>query len=112
MKDITDKMGNGMADFARKAALGDVSVNSVEEYDLYCWHVAGCVGEGMTYLFVEAEMGENTLINHSLYRSMGFLLQNNNVIRDLREDFDDGRRFWPREIWSKHVDLIAVPRWS
>lgn len=104
MKYITDKMGNGMADFARKATLGDVSVDSVEEYDLYCWHVAGCVGEGMTRLFVEAEMGEISLINHSLYRSMGLHLQNNNVIRDLREDFDDGRRFWPREIWSKHVD--------
>lgn len=104
MKDIIDKMGNGMADFARKAALGDVSVNPVEEYDLYCWHVAGCVGEGMTYLFVEAEMSENTLINHSLYRSMGLLLQDNNVIRDIHEDFNDGRRFWPREIWSKHVD--------
>ncbi|OQD75583.1 hypothetical protein PENDEC_c006G01950 [Penicillium decumbens] len=104
IKDITDKMGNGMADFARKAALGDVSVNSVEEYDLYCWHVAGIVGEGLTRFFVEAEMGEDTLINRSLYRSMGLFLQKNNIIRDIREDFDDGRRFWPREIWSNHVD--------
>ncbi|KAJ5741582.1 hypothetical protein N7533_010991 [Penicillium manginii] len=104
IKDVTDRMGNGMADFARKAALGDVSVSSVEEYDLYCWHVAGIVGEGLTHLFVEAEMGENTLINHSLYRSMGLLLQKNNIIRDIREDFDDGRRFWPREIWSNHVN--------
>ncbi|KAJ6026490.1 uncharacterized protein N7446_004911 [Penicillium canescens] len=109
IKDVTDKMGNGMADFARKEALGDVRVNSVEEYDLYCWHVAGIVGEGLTHLFVEAEMCENTLIkdtliSHSLYRSMGLLLQKNNIIRDIREDFDDGRRFLPREIWSNHVD--------
>ena len=104
IKDIADKMGNGMANFARKAAFGDVSVSSVEEYDLYCWHVAGIVGEGLTHLFIEAEMGENTLINHSLYRSMGLLLQKNNIIRDIREDFDDGRRFWPKEIWSNHVD--------
>ncbi|KAJ5291640.1 hypothetical protein N7478_000891 [Penicillium angulare] len=89
IKDVTDEMGNGMADFARKAALGDVSVNSVEEFDLYCWHVAGIVGEGLTHLFVEVEMGESTLINHSLYRSMGLLLQKNNIIRDIREDFDD-----------------------
>lgn len=104
IKDITGKMGNGMADFAQKAASGDISVRTVEEYDLYCWHVAGIVGEGLTYLFVEAELGEINLINHSLYRSMGLLLQKNNIIRDIREDFDDGRRFWPREIWSKHVD--------
>ena len=104
IKDITDKMGNGMAEFARKAAFGDVSVSTVEEYDLYCWHVAGVVGEGLSYLFVEAELADTTLINQSLYRSMGLLLQKNNIIRDIREDFDDSRRFWPREIWSKHVD--------
>jgi farnesyl-diphosphate farnesyltransferase len=105
IKDITDKMGNGMADFVRKAAFGDAGVNTVEEYDLYCWYVAGMVGEGLTRLFVEAGLGEATLINHFyLYKSMGLLLQKNNIIRDVREDYDDGRRFWPKEIWSKHVD--------
>ncbi|KAL9636645.1 MAG: hypothetical protein Q9164_002699 [Protoblastenia rupestris] len=105
IKDITDKMGNGMADFARKAAFGDAGVNTVEEYDLYCWYVAGVVGEGLTRLLVEARLGEATLINHfHLYKSMGLLLQKNNIIRDVREDHDDGRRFWPKEIWSKHVD--------
>jgi farnesyl-diphosphate farnesyltransferase len=105
IKDITDEMGNGMADFARKAAFGDAGVNTVEEYDLYCWYVAGMVGEGLTRLFVEAGLGEATLINHShLYKSMGLLLQKNNIIRDIREDHDDGRCFWPKEIWSKHVD--------
>jgi farnesyl-diphosphate farnesyltransferase len=105
IKDITEKMGNGMADFARKAATGDASVNTVEEYDLYCWYVAGLVGEGVTRLFIEAGLGEATLINHChLYKSMGLLLQKNNIIRDVREDHDDGRRFWPKEIWSKHVD--------
>lgn len=105
IKDITDKMGNGMADFARKAASGDAGVNTVEEYDLYCWYVAGVVGQGLTHLFVEAGLGETTLINRfHLYKSMGLLLQKNNIIRDVREDHDDGRRFWPKEIWSKHVD--------
>jgi len=35
---------------------------------------------------------------------MGQFLQKTNIIRDVREDFDDNRRFWPKEIWSKHVD--------
>ena len=105
IKDITDRMGNGMADFARKAALGDISVNTVEDYDLYCWHVAGIIDEGLTRLFVSAGLGQTSLVDHPhLYRSMGLLLQKNNIIRDIREDYDDGRRFWPREIWSKHVD--------
>jgi farnesyl-diphosphate farnesyltransferase len=104
IKDITDKMGNGMADFAQKAAFGDTAVNTVEEYDRYCWYVAGIVGEGLSRLFVESGLGETTLIDTSLYRAMGLFLQKNNIIRDIREDYDDGRRFWPREIWSKHVD--------
>ncbi|KAL9127394.1 MAG: hypothetical protein Q9217_003728 [Psora testacea] len=105
IKDITDKMGNGMADFARKAAFGDAGVNTVEEYDLYCWYVAGVVGQGLTRLVVEAGLGETNLINHfRLYKSMDLLLLKNNIIRDVREDLDDARRFWPKEIWSKHVD--------
>lgn len=65
IKDVTNKMGNGMANFARKAAFGDPSVNAFEEYDLYCWYVAGVVGEGLTHLFVEAGLSEATLIDHS-----------------------------------------------
>lgn len=104
IKDITERMGNGMADFAGKPPLGHGKVSSVEEYDTYCWHVAGIVGEGLTRLFVKSGMGDKSLMNKPLYTSMGLLLQKNNIIRDIREDFDDDRQFWPREIWSKHVD--------
>lgn len=105
IKDITDEMGNGMADFARKAAFGDTGIDTVEEYDLYCWYVAGVVGKSLTCLFVEAGLGEATSINHPhLYKSMGLFLQKNNIIRDVHEDHDDGRCFWPKETWSKHVD--------
>lgn len=105
IKDTTDKMGNGMADFVEKAAVGDIAVNTIEEYDLYCWYVAGLVGEGLTRLFVEADLADANVINQShLQKSMGLLLQKNNIIRDIREDNDDGRQFWPKKIWSKHVE--------
>jgi len=32
---------------------------------------------------------------------MGLLLQKTNIIRDFREDVDQQRYFWPREIWGK-----------
>ncbi len=32
---------------------------------------------------------------------MGQFLQQVNILRDIREDWDDNRRFWPKEIWSK-----------
>ncbi|KAJ5175754.1 squalene synthase [Penicillium canariense] len=105
VKDITDKMGNGMADYCVKAATEDASVKTIEEYDLYCFYVAGLVGEGLTRLFVEAEFGNPALMKRpELQKSMGLFLQKTNIIRDIREDFDDERRFWPKEIWSKHVN--------
>ncbi|KAJ5895677.1 squalene synthase [Penicillium taxi] len=113
IKDITNKMGNGMADYCRKAETDDASVKTIEEYDLYCYYVAGLVGEGLTRLFVEAEFGKPALLEHpNLMKSMGLFLQKTNIIRDIREDFDDKRRFWPKEIWSKHVynfeDLFKI----
>lgn len=105
IKDITGKMGNGMADYAVKAEKEDASVKTKEEYDLYCYYVAGLVGEGLTRLFVEAGFGNPALLKRpNLHKSMGLFLQKTNIIRDIREDFDDNRRFWPQEIWSKHVD--------
>ncbi|KAJ5831973.1 hypothetical protein N7474_000284, partial [Penicillium riverlandense] len=109
IKDIADKMGNGMADYAVKAEKAlkgekdDAIVKTVKEYDLYCYYVAGLVGEGLTRLFVSAEIADPGLLKRSS-RSMGLLLQKTNIIRDIREDFDDDRRFWPKEIWSRHVD--------
>jgi farnesyl-diphosphate farnesyltransferase len=104
IKDITDKMGSGMACFAKKVAFGDINVSTVEEYNLYCRHVAVIVGEGLTDLFVNAELANTTLNIYLLYKSMGLLLQKNPIICVIREDCDDRRRFWPREIWSKHID--------
>ena len=105
IKDINDKMGNGMADFCNNAEFNEVGVNKTEEYDLYCHYVAGLVGEGLTRLFVISGFGNSKLLERpQLHESMGRFLQKTNIIRDVREDADDKRRFWPREIWSKHVD--------
>ena len=105
IKDITNKMGNGMADYCIKAESNDASIKTIEEFDLYCFYVAGLVGEGLTRLFVEGEFGNPALLKRPrLHKSMGLFLQKTNIIRDIREDNDDGRRFWPEEIWSKHVN--------
>lgn len=105
IKDITEKMGNGMADYANNAEHNVNGVNTVKDYELYCHYVAGLVGDGLTRLFVEAKLANPALLKRpELSESMGQFLQKTNIIRDIREDFDDKRRFWPKEIWSKHVD--------
>ena len=105
IKDIADRMGNGMADYCVKADMGDNKVETIKDYDLYCYYVAGLVGEGLTRLFVEAGFAREQLLERpQLFTSMGLFLQKTNIIRDVREDQDDNRRFWPKEIWSRHVD--------
>ncbi|KAK7518702.1 farnesyl-diphosphate farnesyl transferase-like protein [Phyllosticta citriasiana] len=105
IKDITKKMGDGMADYANNAEHNINGVNTVKDYELYCHYVAGLVGEGLTKLFVEAGLAnQQLLVRHDLHESMGQFLQQVNIIRDIKEDLDDKRRFWPKEIWSKHVE--------
>ena len=105
IKDITKKMGNGMADYANNAEHNANGVDSVADYDLYCYYVAGLVGEGLTRLFVDTEKANKVLLSRpNLINAMGLFLQKTNIIRDYREDLDDKRRFWPKEIWSKHIE--------
>lgn len=105
IKDITIKMGNGMADYALNAEHNTNGVETIKAYELYCHYVAGLVGEGLTRLFVESNLANpQLLVREDLTESMGQFLQKTNIIRDIHEDFVDGRRFWPKEIWSKYVD--------
>ncbi|KAM7191907.1 putative squalene synthase [Rhypophila sp. PSN 637] len=105
IKDITVKMGNGMADYALNAEMNTNGVNTVEEYELYCHYVAGLVGEGLTRLFVESNLANpQLLVRMDLTESMGQFLQKTNIIRDVHEDYLDKRRFWPKQIWSQYVD--------
>lgn len=103
--DICEKMGNGMADYAHNDDFQKNGLATIKEYEKYCYYVAGLVGEGLTGLFVEGKLANPGLAKRpDLQNSMGQFLQHTNIIRDIREDWDDKRRFWPREVWSKHVD--------
>lgn len=105
IKDVAKRMGNGMADYCQNAEFNEKGVDTVEDYELYCHYVAGLVGEGLTRLFVESGLANPVLLQRKdLHESMGQLLQQTNIIRDIAEDNRDGRRFWPRQIWSKYVD--------
>jgi farnesyl-diphosphate farnesyltransferase len=108
IRDITRKMGNGMADYAGDEEHNVNGVKTIADYDLYCHYVAGLVGEGLTRLFVAAEKANPVLLEKEhLSNSMGLFLQKTNIIRDYREDLDDGRAFWPKEIWTKHGTKFA-----
>lgn len=119
-------MQTGMADYAHRAALVSKPstlsspppspyLETVSEYDLYCHYVAGLVGEGLSRLFAASGkevpwLGEQLTLSNS----MGLLLQKTNILRDIREDTDQGRYFWPREFWgvwsaSEHSEKARPP---
>ncbi|EEB89993.1 hypothetical protein MPER_11859 [Moniliophthora perniciosa FA553] len=103
---ITHKMAAGMADFAHRAATSPKStplyLATIAEYDLYCHYVAGLVGEGLSGLFSASKKEAPWLADQlELSNSLGLLLQKTNIIRDYREDAEEGRYFWPREIWGQ-----------
>ena len=102
--DITHKMETGMADYAHKAATTEtVYLHTVAEYDLYCHYVAGLVGEGLTRIWSASGKEAPWLCDQlELANSMGLLLQKTNIIRDYREDVEERRFFWPREVWAKY----------
>ncbi|CAE8687494.1 unnamed protein product [Polarella glacialis] len=119
IRDITDKMGGGMAEYAA-ADLGQGTVD-VAAYNRYCHMVAGLVGEGLTRIFVARGAESSTLEgqgelvwpfcadpkkqpnNLGLANSMGLFLQKTNIIRDYLEDYVDGRAFWPQTVWKKYT---------
>ena len=96
-------MQTGMADYAHKAATTDaLYVETIDEYNLYCHYVAGLVGEGLTRFWSASGKEADWLGGQlELSNSMGTLLQKTNIIRDFREDVDQKRFFWPREIWGR-----------
>ncbi|EGW32939.1 uncharacterized protein SPAPADRAFT_60279 [Spathaspora passalidarum NRRL Y-27907] len=110
VKDITYKMGNGMADYILDENFNLNGVETVKDYDLYCHYVAGLVGEGLTKLTVMAGFSDDSLAqdNFEKSNSMGLFLQKTNIIRDYHEDLLDGRSFWPKEIWSKYTKELPL----
>ncbi|KAI9476122.1 MAG: farnesyl-diphosphate farnesyltransferase [Benjaminiella poitrasii] len=105
---ITKLMGNGMADYASGEHRENTAVAKIADFDLYCHYVAGLVGHGLSDLFAASGLeSEEIAKDKDLSNSMGLFLQKTNIIRDYREDLDDGRQFWPREIWGNYVDKFS-----
>ncbi|KAK9899360.1 farnesyl-diphosphate farnesyltransferase [Cystobasidium minutum MCA 4210] len=104
---ICRHMGSGMAHYAREGAQSSSTSYAIDtnaDFDLYCHYVAGLVGEGLSSLFSASGKEREDLGQMlSLSNSMGLMLQKTNIMRDFREDLDDGRFFWPREIWGKYT---------
>ena len=110
IKKTIQKMGKGMSKYLH------YTIETTKQYNEYCYYVAGLVGEGLTELFsinnYETDDFKNIILksknifaNHGhggLDKSMGLFLQKTNITRDYREDIDENKQWWPKDIWSKY----------
>jgi len=103
--DITKQMGEGMAKYLHKRVV------TIEDYEEYCFYVAGLVGYGLSGLFGESGLEDPKFLDLSmnpLSKSMALFLQKTNIIRDYFEDVSDSppRLFWPKEIWGNYATNV------
>jgi farnesyl-diphosphate farnesyltransferase len=97
----------------------DRRIETFRDQDEYCYYVAGVVGRLLTDLFhayghVDASQRAE-LHRHAV--GFGLALQKVNILRDVRNDLEDGRCYWPQATLSRHglsrEDLLhpsSVPR--
>ena len=105
ISDITRRMGVGMAEYQGQAT---TSIDTIQSYNLYCHYVAGLVGHGLSALFVASGLESPELQrNERLSNSMGLFLQKTNIIRDYLEDLQEGRTWWPQEIWEQYAPSLG-----
>lgn len=102
-----------MADFAHQAALSPtpLTLETIEDLDLYCHYVAGLVGEGLSRLFAASGKEADWISGQlSLSNSCGLFLQKTNILRDYAEDCEEKRYFWPKEIWEPYglTDIAQI----
>ena len=102
IKNSTHEMAKGMVEFLDKS-----SMDTTEEYDSYCHYVAGLVGTGLSQIFTLSGSEFNDLTKYeNLSNSMGLFLQKTNIIRDVKEDYDEKRYWWPKDIVIKHFTTM------
>jgi len=106
LSSICKEMGEGMATYlVRDLSEG---TKDVADYERYCYFVAGLVGKGLSQLFLTSGYETAPQVQEQrLWEPMGAFLQVTNITRDYIEDVVDGRTFWPREIWFKHVPQLS-----
>lgn len=105
-------MCRGMARFEREK-----NPNGLADRDLlreYCYVVAGCVGEMLTELFVDADprLASQRGELRRLAVAFGQGLQMTNILKDVRDDRRRGICWLPRDVFLAHgLDLTQSDHW-
>jgi farnesyl-diphosphate farnesyltransferase len=103
-------MSKGMAYYQAHSSLG--GMETLQQLNNYCYHVAGVVGEMLTELCCEysPEMAAGQSELRELAVSFGQGLQMTNVLKDIWEDYSRGVCWLPRDLFMQAgFDLDHLP---
>lgn len=93
------QMSRGMRSYAERAASeGRLQIRDLSDLELYCYYVAGTVGELLSELFMRACPVDPKLRAELLARAVrfGLALQLVNILKDVTEDSERGAYFLPK----------------
>lgn len=102
ISDCLEIMCRGMCHFRSRASLDGFA--TLQDMDVYCYCVAGVVGDMLTELFVEFEPSLKAQ-RHAMLRlaaSFGQALQMTNILKDRWDDRRHGICLLPRDVFSRH----------
>ena len=99
-------MGHGMADFQDTETLD--GLKDLPAMNLYCYYVAGVVGEMLTELFCDysAEINANKSKLMQLAASFGQGLQMTNILKDIWDDSARGACWLPQDIFTQYGFIL------
>ncbi len=103
-------MGRGMAEFSRDGA--GRGLETLEDLERYCYHVAGVVGEMLTDLFCHHSrmIARRRERLKALAASFGQGLQMTNILKDIWSDLERGSCWLPRRLFAEAgADLDGLP---
>jgi farnesyl-diphosphate farnesyltransferase len=84
-----------------------IPIKDFKMLDKYCYYVAGTVGEYLTDMI---KITEGIELDKKKAVEFGKYLQKVNIIRDFKEDSDQGRIYWPRKIYLQAVSKVDKDR--
>ncbi len=106
------QMSRGMRSYTERAAAeGRLQIRDLQDLELYCYYVAGTVGELLTDLFLLSCPVEPGLRVELVSRAVrfGLALQLVNVLKDVAEDSERGACFLPKaHADAEHLDLSRL----
>ena len=102
-------MTYGMAGFQHKVSIQ--GLKTMSDLDSYCYYVAGVVGEMLTTLFCDhsPEIAGRREALEGLAASFGQSLQLTNILKDQREDRENGVCWLPCDLFAQYgIDLSTL----